>query len=120
MTQGTANRVGQGAAKGNAMIPFHLPPHDTGKPRCLWCRDEFTPIKPNQLYCSRYHSKRACEVRRERLIDALAFHFAVYGLRRHHIEGCAEVWLKRCQTVAECLGYVYDERARVWKLEVQP
>lgn len=94
------------------IIPFPL--QDT-RPKCLWCDACFSPVKPNQRYCQRYHSRLACELRRERLIDALASEFAVYGLKRKHVELCAELSLKRCQDVARALGYAYDELAKVWR-----
>lgn len=105
----------QSTAGGTVLYPFAPPPMPDVRPRCAWCHQPFMPVKPNQIYCSRYHSKKACERRKERLIHMLADFFASYGLQRHHIEDCVERWLERCQKVAKELGFIYDETEKDWR-----
>lgn len=85
-----------------------------GRTLCRWCHKPFKAMRETQVYCTPYHRQRACECRKSALIDALAGWFERFGLKRQHIELCAELWLKRIQEVAALLGFTYDEIRRAY------
>lgn len=84
------------------------------KPKCHFCDKPFIPTRRNQKYCNKACCDDASAARKEALIEALARYFECYGLKRQHVEECVELWMRRCKSVAESLGFEYDERRKKW------
>lgn len=113
--------VQQGTAGGMAILPFALAGGTADCPRCLWCRREFTPSKPNQLYCKRKHSQRACERRKAQLVTAVAALLERHGASpQRALEAAGDVVEAyyangRLKRAVEACGWMYDEVGRTWR-----
>lgn len=118
MNAPSLDRVQQGTAGGMAVLPFALQPEC---PRCLWCRQTFTPSKPNQLYCKRKHRQHACDRRKARLGTALVVFLERHGASRKRALELAADMLEhfyasgRIQRAVEAIGWMYDEVGREWR-----
>ena len=110
--------VWQGMAGGTARLPF---PIEAPCPRCLWCREKFTPSKPNQLYCKSKHRQYACECRKARLGTALAALLERHGASRQRAQDAAQDVIEhfyangRVQRAVEACGWCYDEVSKEWR-----
>lgn len=91
-------------------------------PRCLWCRHEFTPSKPNQLYCKRKHSQYACDCRKAKLGTALAALLERHGASPQRAQDAAVELIEgyyasgRVQRAVEAFGWMYDEVGKEWRI----
>lgn len=122
----TLNRAWQGVRQdtpeGHGILQFPLPQIAHQQPCCLWCRQPFTPVKPNQLYCKRKHRQNACQRRKDTLITALADLLERYGAKPttalFKATEIVEVNFRsgRIQRIMQALGYQYDDLERMWKL----
>lgn len=116
--EGVRHNMGEGMA----WLPFALAGVTAQKPRCLWCRHEFTPSKPNQLYCRRKHSQYACDRRKAELGMAVAALLQGHGASPQRAQDAAgdvvEAYYAsgRVQRAVEAFGGMYDEVSRRWHL----
>lgn len=116
------DRVRQLPVGGTRILQFPLPLVVTEPaPRCLWCRHEFAPAKPNQLYCKRKHSQYACDCRKAKLGMALAAFLECHGASPQRAQDAALDIVEgyyvsgRIQRVVGRLGWMYDEVSREWR-----
>lgn len=116
------DRVWQAPIGGMAILQFPLLFAEPSTPRCLWCREQFAPAKPNQLYCKRKHSQRACEHRKAQLGTALAALLERHGASPQRAQQAAMDVIEgyyasgRVQRAVEAIGWMYDEVGRNWRV----
>lgn len=85
---------------------------------CLYC-GELYKGSPQSAYCSKYHMECASRARKSALVDALAELLLTHTPTCQHAHEqaylCVKLYYTPFRLRLEALGYVYQERERVWK-----